>query len=50
MQKVHAIVFHLPSPFPYLNSKVVPWKYNATTSVGGEEISFLMQKSSIYRV
>lgn len=38
------IIFHIPSPFPYQNSKFVPWKYNATVSVGGEEIQVLSVK------
>lgn len=38
MKKVQPIVFRVPSPFPYQNSKVVPWKYNAIMLVGGEEV------------
>lgn len=40
IKKIQSIVFHVPSPFPYQKSKVVPWKYNATVSVGGAEIQF----------
>lgn len=38
MKKAQPIVFHVPPPFPYQNSKIVPWKYIATVSVGGEEV------------
>ena len=50
MKKVQPIVFHVPSPFPYHNSKVLPWKYNVAVSVGGKEVSFLMQRLSTYQV
>lgn len=40
MKKVQPIVIHVPSHFPYHNSKVVPWKYDATVSVGSEEVQF----------
>lgn len=40
IKKVQPTAFHVPSPFPYQNSKVVPWKYNAAVSVSGEEIHF----------
>lgn len=38
IKKVQPITFHVASPFPYQNSKVVPWKYNATILVGGKEV------------
>ncbi|XP_050889235.1 uncharacterized protein LOC127094446 [Lathyrus oleraceus] len=38
IKKVQPIVFHVPSPFPYQNSKVVLWRYNETILVGGKEV------------
>lgn len=38
IKKVQPIVLHVPSPFPYQNSKDLPWRYNAIVSVGGEEV------------
>lgn len=38
IKKVQPIVFHVPSPFSYKNSKVVPWRYNVTVSVGRKEV------------
>lgn len=40
VKKIQPIVFHVPSPFPYQNSKVVQWKYNATVLVVSVEIQF----------
>lgn len=41
MKKVQPIIFHVLSPFAYQNYKVVPWSYNATILVGGEEVQAL---------
>lgn len=38
MKKVQPIGFHVPSPFPYQNSKVIPRKYNANMLVDGEKV------------
>lgn len=38
IKKIQPIVFHVPSLFPYHNFKVVPWRYNAKISVGGDEV------------
>lgn len=40
MNKIQPINIRVPAPFPYQDSKAVPWKYDATISIGGKEIQF----------
>lgn len=37
-EKIQPIHIRVPSLFPYQNTKVVPWKYEMTTYIGGKEI------------
>lgn len=40
MKKIQPINICVLSPYPYQDSKAMPWKYDATTSVGGKVIQF----------
>lgn len=40
MKKIQPINIRVPTPFPYQDSKEVPWKYDATIYVGGKGIQF----------
>lgn len=31
------VIICMPSPFPFKNTKVVPWQYDVTTIVNGQE-------------
>ncbi|XP_050889356.1 uncharacterized protein LOC127094579 [Lathyrus oleraceus] len=37
-KRIHLIHFRVPTPFPYQNTKAVPWNYKTTTYFGGKEI------------
>ena len=39
-KRIQPIHFHVPTPFPYQNTKAVPWNYETTAYLGGKEISF----------
>ncbi|XP_050877159.1 uncharacterized protein LOC127080911 [Lathyrus oleraceus] len=40
-KRIQPIHFHVPTPFPYQNTKAVPWNYETTTYLGGKEIRIL---------
>ncbi|XP_050895136.1 uncharacterized protein LOC127101729 [Lathyrus oleraceus] len=37
-KRIQPIHFHVPTPFPYQNTKAMPWNYETTAYMGGEEI------------
>lgn len=37
-KRIRPIHIHIPGPFPYQNTKVVPWRYETTAYVGGKVI------------
>ncbi|XP_050919706.1 uncharacterized protein LOC127137279 [Lathyrus oleraceus] len=37
-KRIQPIHFRVPSPFPYQNTKAMPWNYETITYVGGKEI------------
>lgn len=39
-KRIQPIHIHVPGPFPYQDTKAVPWRYEMTAYVGGKEIQF----------
>ncbi|XP_050878763.1 uncharacterized protein LOC127082571 [Lathyrus oleraceus] len=37
-RRIQPVHFRVPTPFPYQNTKAVPWNYETTTYLGGKEI------------
>lgn len=37
-RRIQLIYFRVPTPFPYQNTKAVPWNYETKTYLGGKEI------------
>lgn len=39
-KRIHPIYIYVPGPFPYQDTKTLPWRYDTTSYVGGNKIRF----------